>query len=79
MMLDDSFVKKMPVGIQTVLGFVLMCIGAYVMIFGSFWANGNLVEEMQFYFIGVLFLVAGVPSFLTGGMTMLYKKSQKEE
>lgn len=64
----------MPVAIQAVLGFALFILGAFIMHEATFWADGDFRFLLAFFFIGVLYLVNGVPTMLEGAMTMIYKK-----
>jgi hypothetical protein len=73
---QESF-RRLPVGIQVVLGFILLVLGAFVMLFANLWAQGDWRFSQAYFLIGILYLVNAVPVFLEGGMTMFYKKDVK--
>lgn len=77
MMFDPKSFGKMPVAFQAIIGFVLMAYGVVLMVNNEIYASGDIRFSFAFLSIGVLYLVAGLPSFLEGVMIM-YRQSKDE-
>jgi len=78
MMFDSKSFGKMPIAMQAILGFVLMAYGIVMMMNNQIYADGDIRFVFAFLSIGVLYLVAGAPSFIEGVMIM-YRQSQEPE
>jgi hypothetical protein len=73
--MNDSM-RKAPVAVQMIVGFVLLVYGAWTMLNATFWSDADPRFLLIFLSIGVLYLLNGVPMFLEGAMTMFYKKQE---
>ena len=69
----DEMVKKSPIALQTLIGFVLIAFGALMMVFSQYWADGDIRFVIVFLGLGVLYLVNGVPPAVEGVMVMANK------
>jgi hypothetical protein len=70
MMFDSKSFGKMPIAFQVLLGFVLMVYGVMMMTSAQLYAMGDIRFVYIFLSVGVLFIVAGAPSFIEGIMIM---------
>jgi hypothetical protein len=78
MMFDSKSFGKMPIAFQAMLGFVLIAYGVIMMINTNAYSDGDYRFVAAFLSIGVLYIVAGAPSFIEGVMLM-YRNPNKEE
>jgi len=70
MMFDPKSFGKMPVALQVLIGFVLLAYGVVIMVNAQMNSGGDLRFVFTFLSIGVLYIVAGAPSFIEGIMIM---------
>lgn len=70
MMFDTKSVSKLPVAFQTILAFVLICYGVMMALNAQLYSDGDIRLLMLFLSVGVLFIVAGAPTFIEGAMIM---------
>lgn len=78
MMFDSKSFGKMLIAFQAQLGFVLIAYGAIMMINTNDYSAGDYRFVAVFLSVGVLYIVAGAPSFIEGIMIM-YRESKKDE
>jgi hypothetical protein len=76
MFFEKKLFGKIPVALQAILGLILFVFGAYMAIFSTAWADGDMKMFLLFVSVGILYMVAGMPQMLEGAMTMLYKKKE---
>ena len=71
---------KLGVAVQTLIGFALIALGAYLMLSADVLATApvQVIVYDILLFVGGLYLVAGVPHFLEGAMTMFASEAKKE-
>ena len=77
-MFNSSSFGKLPVVFQALLGFVLLAYGVIMMINTNSYSNGDYRFVAAFLSIGVLYIVAGAPSFIEGIMIM-YRGTKTDE
>lgn len=77
-MVISTFVK-IPIAVQTVIGFALTVVGVWLMLNSTAIAEGDPKMLLLFCSIGVVYLYLGVPNLLEGAMTMVYKPKDKVE
>jgi hypothetical protein len=76
MFFEGNSIKKMPVAVQAVITFVLVCIGVMLATVGApTLSNGDPRFFIAFMFIAVLYLVAGLPGLVESVMTMFSGKA----
>ena len=77
MMFDTKSFGKLPIAFQALLGFVLVAYGVIMAVNAQLYSAGDYRFVAVFLSVGVLFVVAGAPSFIEGIMIM-YRNSAKD-
>ena len=79
MMFDSKSFGKMPIAMQVLVGFILIAYGIVMMVNNQVYAAGDIRFTLAFLSIGVLYLIAGLPSFIEGVMIMYRQDKGSEE
>jgi len=79
MFIDNKSFGKLPIAVQTLLAFTLTIIGVLTAVNAPAMSGDDVRWLYTFLLIAVLYLIAGIPSLLEGGMTMFYSKEEEKK